>query len=442
MSKRIDDKKTMNIKRSSCAKQKYQVHVKEELLMTYFASYQEKHQLEAVRKAIARYAIDHTNAEAARIFECHRNTVSDWKQRYIRGESLTSRSRAPKTIPHKIQDQALIDRICKLRDDTDYGSERLEKQYDLPISNMTIHRILVENNAIKPLKKKRQTKNELWGIKQHYKTLETKLQMDGKDLMDIPRYYAHQKRLNLPKQQFNIRCVKSGITFTSFMNSESGAPACTFIVYVFEHLIKHGVDVSKLTIQIDAASYAISMKSPKISEFRRLIEDTYKAKLKIVPGGKTKQSDVETFNGIVEREFFDRYDFSSIQDFYKKVYLFMFDFNYVRKNRNKDWHPPLYFLNQDQPNLSSDVLMLPPIDLDLHHQIYSYKIDPKHLELKDILRLELFLEEIDHIENKEYDEKVDTLPSNDRYFNEYVAHDVPIYVTLFFSSSWSTFLVN
>ncbi len=396
--------------------------------MTYFESYQEKHQLEAVRKAIARYAAEHTNAEAAQVFECHRNTVSEWKKRYLKGESLASRSRAPKTIPHKMQDQGLIDQICKLRKDSEYGSERLEKQFDLPISNMTIHRILKENDYIQPIKKKRQTKNDLWHIKQHYKTLETKLQMDGKDLMDIPRYYDNQKQFGLPKQQFNIRCVKSGITFTSFMTSESSSPACTFIVYVFEHLIKHGVDVSKITIQVDAASYVINMKSPKISAFRSLIENTYKAKLRIVPGGKTKQSDVETFNGIIEREFFNRHDFGSVQDFYKKVYQFMFNFNYLRKNRHKDWKSPLYFLNQDQPTVSSDVLMLPPINLDLHGQLYSYKLNPKLLELKDILNLELFLEKNEYIDKKDYDQKIDSLPNNSRYFIEYVAHDLPIYV--------------
>ena len=138
----------MNKKRSSCVKHSYRDNVKEELLMTYCESYQEKHQLEAVRKAMARYAIEHSNEAAAKVFECHRNTVSAWKSRYQKGESLSDQSRAPKTIPHKVSDQVLIARICSLRKESEYGSERLEKQYDLPVSNMTIHRILKENKRI------------------------------------------------------------------------------------------------------------------------------------------------------------------------------------------------------------------------------------------------------------------------------------------------------
>ena len=289
---------------------------------------------------------------------------------------------------------------------------------------MTVDRILREHYKNYPSESdtRHKTKKDLWEVKQHYKTLETKLQMDGKVLTDIPRYFDNMKQLGLPKQQFNIRCVKSGITFSSFMNSESSEPACIFIVYVFEHLQKHGVDVSKLTIQVDAASYVICTRSPKISRFRKLVEKVYGAKLKIVPGGKTKQSDVESFNGIVEREFFKRKDFSSKKDFYSKYYQFLFNFNYVRKNRHKGWKTPLYFLSQDQPKINSDVLMLPPINLDKHSDMYYYKLNPKHLTLDNILSLEQFLEKNEYIENFNFDQYIESLPNLYRQSNKSSAH--------------------
>jgi transposase len=417
-------------KRSSCAKYSQHTDIKEELLMKYFEAYKEKHQLVAVREIMVKYAMEHTNQEAAKIFGCNRNTISKFVNRKKQGELLKDRSRAPKNIPHKITDSGLIETICKLRTETDYSAERLEKQFDLPISNMTIDRILKENHDGYPagIKKKGQTKKNLWKVKQHYKTFETKLQMDGKVLTDIPRYYDNQKQLGLPKQQFNIRCVKSGITFTSFMDSESSNPACTFIVYVFEHLKKHGVDVSKLTIQLDAASFVINFKSPKMTAFAKLITQVYKAKLKVVPGGKTKQSDVETFNGIIEREFYSRHDFKSVKDFYKKVYQYMYNFNYIRKNRNKDWKTPLYFLQQDRPELMPDVMLLPPIDLNRHTDMYYYKLNPKQITLEEIMNLEYFFEENEYIEKNQYDELVGNLPNVYRQFNKSSAHDVPIYV--------------
>lgn len=421
----------MNKGRSSREEYSYESISKGELLMKYLDAYQGKCQLAAVRKKMALYAIKHGNLAASALFECHTNTVSKWKGRYLRGKPLMDLPRIPKSIPHKVMAPHLIKRILDLRDEEGYGSLMLWKQFQLPVSNMTIHRVLKEHDRVQPRIKKWRDRNELWHIKQHYKTLETKLQMDGKYLLDIPRYYDNYKQLNLPKWQFNIRCVKSGMTFTSFMNSENGPAAQTFVVYVFEHLKKHGIDVSKITLQVDAASYVINMKSPHISAFRHLVETVYGAKLKIVPGGKTKQSDVERFNGLVEKEFFRRFDFSSVQDFYRKVYRYMFKFNFVRLNRNKDWKPPIFYLNQDQPLISSDIMLLPPIDLDRHTSLVDYKLNPKHITLKDILALEHFMEKTEYIDESQYDQLIETLPSVYRQSTKVHTHDVPISVKKF-----------
>ncbi len=150
-------------------------------------------------------------------------------------------------------------------------------QYDLYPSNMAIHRVLKQNGKIEGRRKKWREKQDLWNIKQTFKTLETKLQLDAKNLIDIPKYYYYYKLLGLPKWQFTLRDVKSGSTFISYMTTEDGLRASTFMVYVFEHLKRYGIDPATTTIQMDGASYAMNLKSLKVSEFQKLIENTYGA---------------------------------------------------------------------------------------------------------------------------------------------------------------------
>ena len=336
-------------------------NTRKDLLVKYIDAYKNGCQLEAVRKKMVEYSEIYGPTKTAELFDCHRNTVTKWVKKHKNGQSLKDTSRRPHNIPHKIVDEKKIKHLTFLRDMSGYSSERLAKQYNLSISNMAINRILHDKNRIKPPKKKKSTQRKnLWKTKNKMKTLGTKLQLDGKALLDIPRYINSYLKSGkkLPTHQFNIRCVKSGIAFVSYMNGETKLSACTFMVYVFEHLKKHGIDVSRLTIQIDAGSFAVHFNSAKLSDFFYLVEKVYKAKVKVVPGGKTKQSDIETFNGIIERELFNRFDFDSESDLYLKTYRYLFNFNFVRKNRYKDWKTPLYYLMQDISHIDPHVMSL------------------------------------------------------------------------------------
>ena len=79
--------------------------------MKYNEAYKEKLQLEAVRELMVEYAMNHTNQAAAELFSCHRNVISKWKNRKLKGLSLVDLPRNPNHIPHKINDQNLIDYI-------------------------------------------------------------------------------------------------------------------------------------------------------------------------------------------------------------------------------------------------------------------------------------------------------------------------------------------
>ena len=400
-------------------------------LMQYILAYQGKSKMDFIRKQIVFYALQHGNEAAAEKFECHRNTVSKWKNRFRRrgGEGLKDQSRAPHHIPHKIIDPKIVKDICKKRDAKGYGANRLKLQYGLEPSNMAINRILHENGKIDKRRKKYQQKQDLWHIKQAFKALETKLQLDAKNLLDIPNYYYYYRLLDLPKWQFSLRDVKSGSTFISYASSENGINACTFMTYVFEHFIQHGIDPSTLTIQMDGASYAINFKSLKMTAFRELIEIVYGAQLKIIPQAGTNQSDVETFHNLCEDEFYERRSFNSTPDFYMQAYEYLYDFNYIRKNSHKDWKTPVYFLNQDRPETPIEVLDLPPINLDAHPEIYWCKINPKHVTYEESVILDLYPDELpcrDFSHNEYLDAFVKRVMKG---YNEagIPAHDLPIH---------------
>ena len=171
-------------------------------LMEYILAYKSKSRMHLIREHMVSYALKYGNKKAAKKFDCHRNTISKWKNRYLLNgiKGLKDYSRDPKYIPHKIIDTALIDKICKLRKKTGYGAEFLEKQFDLPVSHNAIHRILKENGKIKPKKKKHQKKIDLWQIKKQLKAIETKWQLDAKLLTDIPHYFRQYNKLGLLTQ--------------------------------------------------------------------------------------------------------------------------------------------------------------------------------------------------------------------------------------------------
>ena len=50
--------------------------------MQYILAYQGKSKMEFIRKQIVLYALQYGNEAAVEKYECHRNTVSKWKNRF------------------------------------------------------------------------------------------------------------------------------------------------------------------------------------------------------------------------------------------------------------------------------------------------------------------------------------------------------------------------
>ena len=145
-------------------------------------------------------------------------------------KSLADRPRSPKTIPHKLSD-AEEKKIVRLRRRFPrWGADRLRAQFELKFSNKTIYRVLHSTGLVKKRKRKYKRKRECaW--KKTLMPFEL-MQMDAKDLSDIPEFFKAYKFLKLPRYQFTIRDVATGITFFGYSQDKSNFSASCFVEYV------------------------------------------------------------------------------------------------------------------------------------------------------------------------------------------------------------------
>jgi hypothetical protein len=87
--------------------------------------------------------------------------------------------------------------------------------------------------------------------------------------------------------------------------------------------------------------------------------------LRILPGAKTYNSDVEALHRGVEEEFYQIEPIFSQKDFLSEAYAYMLCFDYQRSNRYKDNQNPsqiLYSLMHSRIN--KQIFNLPPLILD------------------------------------------------------------------------------
>ena len=104
-----------------------------------------------------------------------------------------------------------------------------------------------------------------------------------------------------------------------------------------------GFDLSKTTRQSDnGPEFVGSRQSSGKSAFIRLTESIPGQRHHAIPPGAHRfQSDVETFHGLEETEFFEVESFASREDFLAKAAAYMVYFNAVRKNSGKEMKTPL-----------------------------------------------------------------------------------------------------
>jgi len=130
------------------------------------------------------------------------------------------------------------------------GAERLRRDFALPCSAKAILRVWRQHNLIEPRRRKHRVKRDLRAIKQQWRLFQ-QLEVDTKDLFDIPEYWLAMNRLRLPRCQYTAREVVSGLVFVAYAEERSLTYARLFMDRILEHLVACGVDVREVTIQTD-----------------------------------------------------------------------------------------------------------------------------------------------------------------------------------------------
>ena len=174
------------------------------------------------RKAIVHEALEDGIKPTARRWNMSKNTVRSWIRRFQEegNDGLMDRRSGPKSIPHKTP-IAVETQIVAIRKKAPcYGARRLKYFFQLTPSIGAIQRIIHDRGLTRKVRRHHQKKNDLREVKAKYKAGE-KLQMDIKYLTDIPPYWEMMQRLKLPRFQYTVRDVKSGMLFLGFADEIS-----------------------------------------------------------------------------------------------------------------------------------------------------------------------------------------------------------------------------
>ncbi len=321
-----------------------------------------------IRRQMVRAAARDGISAAARLFGTTRNTVRKWRDRYeeqgIRG--LADRSRAPRRSPHKAS-RATEKRVLALRDRYPrWGPARLAAHFPLGCSHTAAARILRQAGRTRRRVKKR-VRNDLRAEKARLRAFE-KLQIDTKELRDIPRYARHMRANGLPRFQYTARDLRTGAAWFCLSDTNDSFKASLFARYLLDHLRRHGVALHNSTVQTDNGSEYIghvSKRGDGLSLFEESVQcHTGQRPLRIFPGAKTSQSDVESFHNLVETELYDVEDLSTEILLLGRARTYQIYFNHFRKNLWKGAKTPANILDESGSKVKPAALTLPPIRLE------------------------------------------------------------------------------
>lgn len=294
-----------------------------------------------VRLKMVRYAMEHGVSAAARHFATTRDTVRKWRDRYLESgaSALMDQSRAPKYCPHRLSEQ-LEAKIIRIRIKQPYlGPYRIKSEHNIPASTGAIYRVLKSAGLTRGRRKKHHIKRDLREVKKQYRTFQ-KVQVDLKELRDIPRYYPFVLK-GFPLYQFSARDVRSGLAYISYGYEKSATNAAIFLSYVCQHLKEIGVDLTQVEFQTDNGSEFVgSWNTKEQSAFEKVATQNGAQTSRIPPGQCTYNSDVEAFHKLIQDEFYEVQSYENLKDFLIKAFTYMLYFNYLRTFRYKAGNSP------------------------------------------------------------------------------------------------------
>ena len=177
---------------------------------------------EKLRLRMVRFAKKEGVKPAARAFGTTPKTVRQWVGRFDGTlKSLQELSRRPHRSPNKLSAEAEAEILAARKKAPCLGSRRLRAEFDLPYSEKAINRVLGEHGLLRPRRRrKHETKRLLREVKRKWRFLQ-QIDVDTKNLSDIPEYWALREELGLPKYQYTARDVTTGLCFVAFAHEIS-----------------------------------------------------------------------------------------------------------------------------------------------------------------------------------------------------------------------------
>lgn len=320
----------------------------------------------ALRRQMVLDANEHGIRATARRWSCSRNTVRRWIRRHaFEGISgLKERSHAPQRCPHKTSAQ-VEDQVLDCRRRSGFGAKRLKMEFDLPCGVEAIGRILRQRHLTRKLKTRRQKKNDLRAVKALLNPFERVL-IDVKYLRDLAHYLPQMLSKKLPRYQYTIRDVRTGLQYLAYGHELSMSHATVAVARFLGHLKTYGVDLTQVTIQSDNGSeFDGATEHPRPFGFTHTVETLAGASHRFIPPGcPNANAEVESAHHLIESEFYDRENFTNRADFLAKAWSYQCYFNLARKNSYQQWRTPIERLRLAAPALDQRLSLLAPVLLD------------------------------------------------------------------------------
>jgi hypothetical protein len=134
---------------------------------------------------------------------------------------------------------------------------------------------------------------------------------------------------------------------------------------LLEHLQTYGVDLTQVVLQTDSGSEFDGQAMHQTTHgFTHTVEQRFGAHHRRICGNANANADVESFHAHEETEFFDLESFTSPRDFWEKITTYQHYWNLGRPNSYKADRTPLHILQQANPRLPPEILLLAPANLD------------------------------------------------------------------------------
>ena len=308
----------------------------------YHTLVQQLKEPERLRESMVNFYFQNNNnaSATAREFGIKRQTVAKWVERFEQFglEGLRDRSRAPKSHPNQLTDSQEQE-ILQLKKHIRFaGPDRLRAE-GINYSTSTIYRVLKAHGWIKRHKKRWQKRRMLSAVKRQARALRY-WQADVKYLDDIGGLWPFIEQKAIPKYEYTARDVKTGTTFVCYGYHLDELTMARFGKLLLEHFKFWNICLRDVVIQTDNGPENIGSIYAKKDSLLSLIVQDYGATHKTIPVRSPRfNSHVESFHGIVEREFYSQEYLPTETELLAKATSYLWWFNLKRKNLEKNKAP-------------------------------------------------------------------------------------------------------